>query len=145
MRQPLFVIERSSNKNQVHYDANLSPDGQIDPNQPIQAYWVMAAQDGRREELTTLERARAYGFNVEPESGSHSFRLTLVAQKQRPIHVYSEGGTVRAETTIAGHRAYLTCIYANTHKVLAVPTVKSIDWFGVDVNTSEVVHETVIP
>jgi hypothetical protein len=44
----LFVIERSTNANVVHYDANIAADGQLDPRQPISAYWVMAAEDGHR-------------------------------------------------------------------------------------------------
>src|SRR5438477_12797965 len=62
--EPLFVIERSTNANVVHYDANVKPDGQLDPRQPISAYWVMAAEDGRREELSVFERSRAYGFTI---------------------------------------------------------------------------------
>jgi hypothetical protein len=142
-QQPLFVIERSTNANVVHYDVNLAPNGEIDPNRPIQAYWIMAALDGHREELSSFERSRAYGFTVEPGVDSHSFRIELVSQKRRAIDVYRQGGLVRAETTIAGRRAYLTKIYVEAHKVLAVPTVRSIELFGVDVATGESLHETV--
>ena len=140
-RQPLFVIERNTNANVVHYDANLRPDGQIDPHRPIQAYWIMAAQDGRREELTALERSRAYGFSVEPETNLQSFHLELVAQKGRPIEVRREGDSVRAETTIDGHSAYLVRIYVTAGRL----RVKAIDYFGIVPNTGEAVHERVQP
>jgi hypothetical protein len=142
-RQPLFIIERSTNANVVHYDANLGPNGELDRRQPIDAYWVMAALDGRREELSSLEKSRAYGFNIEPGKDAHSFRLELVAQKRRSIHIYSDGGAVRAETTIDGRRAYLTRIFVTARKL--VPGVKSIELFGVDAATGESVHETVTP
>jgi hypothetical protein len=145
VHQPLFVIERNTNGNVVHYDANLKPDGQFDPRCPVQAYWIIA-EDGRREELNSIERAKAYGFTVEPDGDPQAYRVELVAQKQRPIEVFRQDGTVRAETTIAGHRAYLTRIYVTAHhKVLAVPAVKSIEWFGTDVATNQAVHETVMP
>lgn len=144
-QQPLFVIERSTNANVVHYDANLTPNGELDRRQPVNAYWIMAARDGRREELTGFERSRAYGFNIEPEEDSHAFRLELVAQKNRAIRVYRNGETVRAETTIDGRRAYLTRIFVNTRRVLAVPTVHSIELFGIDPKTGLPVHETVNP
>jgi len=140
-RQPLFVIERSTNANVVHYDANLRPDGQIDPHRPIQAYWIMAAQDGRREELTALERSRAYGFSVEPESSLQSFRMELVAQRGRPIEVRRDGDAVRAQTTIAGRSAYLLRIYVTAGRL----KLKAIDYFGIDPNTGETVHERVQP
>lgn len=145
VRQPLFVIERNTNANVVQYDANLQPDGRIDPRCPVQAYWIMAAQDGRREELNAIERAKAYGFTVAPAAVPQAYRVELVAQKQRPIEVFRQGDSVRAETTIAGHRAYLNRIYVTAHKVLAVPSVKSIEWFGTDVATNQAVHETVMP
>ena len=143
MRQPLFVIERNTNANVVHYDANLAPNGDIDPYRPVQAYWVMAAKDGRREELTALERSKAYGFTVQPEPDSHSYRMELVAQKGRAIQVRREGDAVRAATLIDGHRAYLTRIYVTAHHML--PTVKSIDLFGVDAVNGQTVHERVNP
>ena len=33
-------------------------------NQPIDVYWLMLAENGRREELTWMERKMAYGFEV---------------------------------------------------------------------------------
>ncbi|HLK64747.1 MAG TPA: DUF4833 domain-containing protein [Bryobacteraceae bacterium] len=142
---PLFVIERSTNANVVHYDANIRPDGDLDPRQPISAYWVMAAVDGHREELTSLEKARAYGFTIEPDRDSKGYRLRLVSQKQREIEIVREGNSVRAEATIDGRRARLDKMYVSTHKVLAVPTVKYIDLFGVDLATGQSVSERVTP
>jgi hypothetical protein len=57
--QPLFIIERSKNANVVHYDAQLTADGEIDPNEPVIAYWVMLATDGHREELNWIEKKKA--------------------------------------------------------------------------------------
>lgn len=143
--QPLFVIERNTNANVVHYDAHLTPSGDLDAVRPIDAYWIMDALDGRREELNSLERSRAYGFRVEPGADPNSVRIELVAQKRRTIEVRREGGVVRAETTIAGRRAYLSRIFVNAGKVLAVPKVKSIELYGNDAATGEPLHETVVP
>jgi hypothetical protein len=52
---PLFVIERNTNANVVHYEAKLK-DGHIDQHQPVIAYWIMGAEDGRRQELNLLEK-----------------------------------------------------------------------------------------
>jgi hypothetical protein len=64
LSQPLFIIEKSTNANVVHYDAVITPDGGLDPREPIIAYWVMAAEDGRREDLTSAERPKAFGFTM---------------------------------------------------------------------------------
>lgn len=142
---PLFVIERSTNANVVHYDANIGANGELDPRQPITAYWVMAAVDGHREELTSLEKSRAYGFTVEPSKDSSSYRLRLVAQRRRDISIVRQGDAIRAEAVIDGHRAWLNRMYVSTHKVLAVPTVKYIELFGIDVATGENVSEKALP
>ena len=105
----------------------------------------MAAVDGHREELTPLEKARAYGFTVEPAHDSKSYRLKLVAQRQREISIVRQGDTVHAESVIGGRRAWLRKMYVNTHKVLAVPTVKYIELFGIDMATGESVSEKVTP
>ena len=63
---PLFIIERSKNANVVHYDARLTADGKLDPKDPVIAYWVLSAEDGRREELSWIEKKKAYGFDIKP-------------------------------------------------------------------------------
>ena len=143
--QPLFVIERNTNANVVHYDANLTAGGDLDPARPVMAYWIMSAQDGRREELTSFERSRAYGFTLEPGHNPNSYRLALVAQKQRDIEVYRQGGTVRAETVIGGRPAYLKRIFVSSHRVLAVPTVRYFELCGTDVATGRDICERVQP
>jgi hypothetical protein len=114
--QPLFVLERSTNENVVHYDAKVAPDGELDSREPIVVYWIMAAKDGRRQELSFLEKTKAYGVSVEPGRTAHSYRITLVSDRQLEIQVYREGGAVRAETIIAGRRAYLKKIYVRVRK-----------------------------
>jgi hypothetical protein len=64
---PLFTIERSKNANVVHYDARLTADGELDPKEPVIAYWIRLAEDGRREELSWIEKKKAYGFTIKPD------------------------------------------------------------------------------
>src|SRR5216110_1933101 len=113
MYLPLFIIERSINANVVHHDAKLSDDGNLDPQEPVVAYWVMAAKDGHRQELNLLERAKAYGFTVHPDASGKFYHMELVSQRRRDIHVYREGDMVRAETLIAGQPAYLQKVFVS--------------------------------
>ena len=50
-QQPLFTISRSTNANVLHYDANFASPGKLDPKMPIVVYWIMLAENGRREEI----------------------------------------------------------------------------------------------
>ena len=114
--QALFIIERSTNSNVIHYDAKIGKDGVLDPKEPVVAYWVMLAEDGRRQRLSALEKGRAYGFTIRRDSSGQSYWMTLVSQKLRAIRIYQEDGKVRAVTFVGGHEAYLRKIYVKTRK-----------------------------
>jgi hypothetical protein len=145
LAQQLFVIEKSTNANVVHYDAVFTPDGGLDPQEPIIAYWIMAAEDGRKEDLTSAERHKAFGFTIVPGRDANSYHLRLVAQPQRDIYVSRQGNSVRAATMIAGRCTYLTKIYVKVHKLLALPKIEFIELVGNDIVTGEPLHERVRP
>jgi len=143
--QPLFVIERSSNENVVHYDAKIDRDGRLDAREPVIAYWIMGAKDGRRQELNFLEKTKAYGLVVEPGSNPDSYRIALISEKRLGIQVYRDGDAVRAETTIDGHRAYLRKIYVGVRKGSLFGAPDYIELNGTDIATGENLHETINP
>lgn len=133
---PLFTIEKSSNANRVQYEAHLTPDGHIDPKQPIVAYWIMAAENGRRQELNILERAKAYGFTLR-QDGLDSYRLWVVSHREKEIHVFRDGPTVKAEAVIGGRVALVEKIYIQMRKTLLLSLPDFGEMFGFDKETGE--------
>jgi hypothetical protein len=137
---PLFTIEKSSNANRVQYDARMRADGHIDPNQPVVAYWIMGAENGRRQELNILERAKAYGFTLHRD-GPDSYRLWVVSHREKEIHVFraaAPGGfTVRAEAVIGGRTALVEKIYIQMHKSFLLSLPDFGEMFGFDRETGE--------
>ena len=129
---PLFIVERTTNGNVVHYDARLDANGQLDSREPVGAYWTIGSERGKRQDLSFLERRRAWGFDIMKKSEGR-YIMTVVSQKTIQIEVYQEGGRVRAETSIAGGRAYLRKIFVNIEGPLLFPKVNYIDLFGSDV------------
>lgn len=99
---PLFIIERSKNANVVHYDARLTAYGNLDPEEPVIAYWIMLAEDGRRKKLGWIEKRKAYGFTVKPNVAAKSYTMTLVAAPEHQITIKQRMDTVRAEVVIDG-------------------------------------------
>src|SRR5579864_6728058 len=99
---PLFTIERNINANVVHYEARLK-DGKLDPHQPVVAYWIMAAEDGRRQELNLLEKVKAYGFNIHPDGVPESYRMVIVADKKKEIHVLHVGRSEEHTSELQSH------------------------------------------
>jgi hypothetical protein len=142
---PLFVIERTTNANVVHYEAKVSG-GRLDPKEPVIAYWIMAAEHGQREKLSFLELHEAYGFSTQKDDGAgDSYSIRIVSDRQRAIHVSIKNGAAVGETMIGGHRAYLQRIFITTHKVLHVDKTLYAEMFGVDVATGEKCYEKILP
>jgi hypothetical protein len=142
---PLFIIERSKNANVVHYDAQLTADGKLDPKEPVIAYWVMVAEGGRREKLNWVEVKRAYGFTITPDPSVNGFVMTLVAAPQRQITVKKEKDTARAEAVINGRPAVLEKMYINASDGLTGPKVQYIEVYGKDLQTGEKRREKMVP
>ena len=143
--QTLFIIQRSINKNEVHYDARLDPEGKLDPSEPVEVYWLMLAEDGRREDLNWVERDEAYGFTIEANPGEQSYRMTLKAEKNRPIKVYMDEKMARAEIAIDGQPSVLERIYIDTVEEMFRPKVMFVDLFGSDPKSGEKRTEKIIP
>ena len=137
----LFQIERSKNANEIHYAAQVAKDGTLAPKEPIAAFWVMKAEDGRREGLSFMERKMAYGFDVKPRGAE--WDLKLVAAPERPIKLMNVNGRWRAHTLLSGKPAYLQRIFIKTTEGGVVPTVISVDLFGEDVATGKPIQEHV--
>ena len=143
--QPLFIIERSKNANTVHYDARLTADGNLDPQEPVIAYYIMLAEDGRRKELSLIEKAMAYGFAIRPDPSVSGYAMTMVAAPGRSITVKKVGRTVRAELIIDGRPAVLEKMYINASDGPILPVVHFIELYGKDPRTGEPRYEKVLP
>jgi hypothetical protein len=139
--QPLFIIERNKNANVVHYDAQLTADGKLDRKKPVVAYWVMLAQDGRRENLNWIEKKMAYGINIKPYPSVNGYQMTIVSAPQRSITVKKVGSAVRAEIVIDGRSAILEKIYINA----SGHSVHYLELYGKDVQTGEKRFEKIKP
>jgi len=142
---PLFIIERSKNANTVHYDAQLTVDGRLDPEEPVIAYYVMLAEDGRRKELNWVEKKMAYGFDIEPAPSAGAYSMTMVAARERLITVRRVGSAVRAELVIDGRPAVVKKMYIKASDGLIWPKVHHIDLYGRDLQTGEERFERVVP
>lgn len=143
--QPLFIIERSKNANVVHYDARLTADGKLDPKEPVIAYWVKLAGDGRREELNWIEKKKAYGFRIKPDPSVKGYKMTLVAAPEQQITVKKEGDAVRAEGVIDGRPAVLEKMYIKASDGLMGPKVQYIELYGKDLQTGGKRYQKIVP
>jgi hypothetical protein len=76
----LFFLQRSQNSNTVIYELNLK-NGLMDTVEPVHIFWICYAEHGQREELTELQRKRAYGLATKYISKDH-YELRFLADKK---------------------------------------------------------------
>jgi hypothetical protein len=141
----LFVIARSKNANIVRYDARLADDGSLRSDDPIIAYWVLAAEDGRRQPLSWFERRVAYGYSVS-DRRKDGCTLRLSAFETRPLTVARDpSGQFRVRTVIARRPAILKRVFVVTDEGALIPSVRYLDLEGFDARTAKALVERVEP
>jgi len=142
----LFVLERSTNANVVVYDAKRLPSGELDPARPVVAYWIVNEDRGQREELTSFQWNRAYGFGCRPSQKPGRYRMTFKASRGRSLAIQLLDGCPVAMTRIAGRKGIVRRIVVHVgKKFLLLPTVDSVEIFGEDPQTREPLREEFHP
>ena len=146
--QPLFMMERNTNKNKVYYEVRLTKDSLIDSHKPVHAYWIMWEKDSGgliREELNLIEKRMAYGFKVIQDPNKKFFKMNLVSFPERTIKVYQKNGKAVAEVSINGQPSSLEKIFINSRETMTLPKVNYMELSGKDMNTGEQRDEKVVP
>jgi len=142
---PLFVITRSKNANVVHYEARLAASGALDREQPIGAYWVMRAEDGRREGLTWLEERLAYGWSASFDArGELLVRLRAFSGRALCV-TRAENGAFCALLRIDGRPAALERIHVASDGGGLTPSVRYVDLFGTTLADRRHISERILP
>jgi hypothetical protein len=140
-KENIFKIERNKNANVVQYDVNIDSFGAVDKANPIDAYWVMLAKDGNREEISAFEK-KAYGYKISGNEDG-TFTLILNAVKGKKIKISALGGSVKAEIDINAKQAYLSKVYVFAKEGGIIPKVLYYMLTGYDIQTGNEVSEKI--
>ncbi|MDR0724070.1 MAG: DUF4833 domain-containing protein [Endomicrobium sp.] len=137
----LFKIERNKNANIVMYDVKVLPDGSIDKENPMDAYWILNAEQGKRDEISAFEK-KAYGYKIKyNEAGYYELALKAVADRQ--MQIVNVDSKYKAKIKINKKDAYLSTVYVFANNSF-IPKVEYIILTGVDVKTANKVTEKII-
>ena len=142
--QHLFKLGRSKNANIVQYDVQLTSDGKLYPKEPVIAYWIRLAKDGRKKELTSFQRRWYYGFKAKCEAWSNSAIMELARCKRR-IKIYKVEGVYRGEVQIDGQPAFLEKIFVTSIKKGLFRKTGYIELYGKDTKTGVDRYEKIGP
>ena len=141
VNENLFKIERNKNANIVMYDVRVLPDGSIDKENPMDAYWIMNAEQGQRDEISAFEK-KAYGYKIKYNDNGY-YDLILKAVSDRPMKIINIKGKYEAEIMINNKNAYLSRVYVFANDSF-IPKVEYIILNGIDVETANKVTEKII-
>ena len=140
----LFFIERSKNKNLVHYDIRLTRNSSLADIKPVNVYWVL--ENGRREELNPIERKYAYGIVHQEKLDQNKFKVILAGLKKLEIVVERMNDSFKAMVSINGTESVLEKIYIKSEeKRNGLPKVLYIDLFGRTKETGLPISERIVP
>ena len=141
----LFYIQRNHNSNTIIYDANYDANGYLLKSKPIEVYWRRYDEEGQRMELRAVEKWYAYGVDWEETDEEHTFKIELVANKEKdfrlkqdkPFHAY-------VLTDINGKASVLDHMYIYADNSGMWPTVIYIELFGQDTQSGAKTYEKII-
>jgi hypothetical protein len=145
--QRLFIIDRSTNANELIYEARLDSEG-LYTKDPVRIYWIMRTKGGVTESLNGFESHSVYGIDVRSAQADLVI-FSLKAMSDRPITVHrvEESGAwkVYASMLMLGEECYLDKIFIEVGSGSLFPRVSRIKLYGRSLRTGQNVSEEIIP
>ena len=136
----LFYIEKNGNTNTAFYDINLDPNGLINSEKPIDVYWKLLDEDGRRSEISFIERKLAFGLSEIEEIVPGKHYSVRVASMDRNIEVKHYDNCSWAEMVIDGKVSKVERVMLKIKKSIPFVTLVYMDMYGMDLEKKEEIN-----
>ena len=82
----LFFVQKNPGANTVIYELNFNEDGTICTQAPVKVSWIKYAEDGKREELSNVEKKYVYGVKSQ-DLGNDEYEIHLMACTRLPLYL----------------------------------------------------------
>ncbi|MFY7788347.1 MAG: DUF4833 domain-containing protein [Thermoflexibacteraceae bacterium] len=140
----LFYIQRNANTNTIVYDANFTPNKDLDKKNPIKIYWITYEKGGMIEDLNYEQRTLAYGVKTKEIAPNHH-EFTLVAYKKLTFTLQLDTLKKPVVTVVVnGKTMKVDKIFIQAIGKLK-PKVQYIDFYGTDLLSNATLHERLMP
>mmetsp|Transcript_17519 Transcript_17519/g.26604 ORF Transcript_17519/g.26604 Transcript_17519/m.26604 type:complete len:174 (+) Transcript_17519:138-659(+) len=155
------VLQRSMNKSVVVYEGLLDEGGNLDPQKPVDVYWLdidpaTVAKNRKkgkmddREELDFLGRTMAYGVKYQPhptEEGAFVMSLVALPKKAAVLKLIENGEKKKKPVVVMeidGEDCYLKFIWVELKTgMIGLPKVLYVKIKGISIATGEEREETI--
>ncbi|WP_170181956.1 DUF4833 domain-containing protein [Phreatobacter stygius] len=139
----LFYVQHSINKSLIVYAARLRPDGKLDPNQPVEAFWRRFDEQGQRRALNFFERIFAFGVSTRAlPDGRYGARIAGYRAREAIIDL-DERGKPRALLPVGSRMVRVVYAYASADDAGFIPKIHYVDVHGFDIATGEAIRERI--
>lgn len=139
----LFYIQRNQNTNTVVYELNRLLDGRINPEFPINVFWLRFSEDCKVQELNYIQNKLAYGYE-STQINDVAFEFELVSYRRLKFYIGKDkDGRFKAYTKINGVMAIITNFYVFVEDFGLFPDVKYIELYGEDMDHSTYLYEKI--
>jgi len=138
----LFVVKHSKSPNMVVYEAKRTAKKDLDPQKPVDVYWLMKTKGAKTEALTFIEWKMAFGFKLQTILRGKSYKINLNAIKDQEITItQNQQGRVEGLMKLNGVLTKLKEVFIKFEYSLFWPDVKYVDFKGVDIVTGELITQ----
>lgn len=145
----LFYLQRSKNTNAIIYEVNRKEDGNLDPLNPINIFWIRYATDSTKEDLSYIQSKYAYGLTIRPYNGQkNAFVIHFVSYDKKNFFLLPTATPKKYAvfTNIDGKMAELKKIFIKLNGgTFWFPTIEYVEMTGKDPANQQNVAEHFLP
>jgi hypothetical protein len=141
----IFQVKHSQSPNVVVYQANKTLQKILNPEKPIDVYWLMNTKGKKLETLTTIEWRMAFGYRLLPIVKGKKYKIQLNAIKNKEITILQDDlGKVEAFMTINGVYAKLNGVFIDFEYSFYLPQVNYVEFTGTAITTNKKCTERIV-
>lgn len=141
----LFVIDRSRDADQIHYQLQLDQFGHLDTSQPIIVYWLRKTKNNNKEPLTWVQQNFSYGINfLEISNESVLFQFEGYSKRTFELKKNSSG-IYKVHTISQGSEIEISRVYIQINGgTFWFPNIPRVELYGIHSEdkseTLEIIH-----
>lgn len=139
----LFYIQRNQNQDTIVYKLNRNPDGLINIDLPMHAYWIKYSEGGILRELNLIQSELAFGYSsmqISPDL----FKFNFVSYKDLTLYIVrKEDSQFQVIFELNNRKVKLNHIYVYAMEFGVFPDVKFIEFYGEEPNSGIFVFEKI--